>query len=168
MTFPLWTSCSVFLPAHSFTTCSLLFQLTWLSFHSESFQGTLCEAMPKFKGNLWNMSGCLSWLDEFGLKDPAFSCWMCTFGLTLPETNSLPLSIGHPKRKFIFQPLILRCNVSFTEWIQLLFRSRGVSLNRQFCFEFPNHFNKKTQAENGWWFRNPAPVDMININIYII
>ena len=117
---------------------------------------------PGAKGWLWSTESDVSgWIWPQGPQPSV--CWMCTFGLTLPETNSLPLNIGHPKRKFIFQPLILGCNVSFTEWIQLLFRSRGVSLNRQFCFEFPNHFNKKTQAENGWWFRNPAPVDMMNI-----
>ena len=27
---------------------------------------------------------------------------------TLPETNSLPLKIGHPKRKVVFQPYIFR------------------------------------------------------------
>ena len=34
---------------------------------------------------------------------------------TLPETNSLPLKIGHHERKFIFQPLILRGYVRFRE-----------------------------------------------------
>ena len=37
---------------------------------------------------------------------------------TLPETNSLPMKIGHPKRKLVFQPSIFRCeNVSFREGI---------------------------------------------------
>ena len=37
--------------------------------------------------------------------------------ITLPETNSSPLKIGHYKRKFIFQPSIFRCKlaVSFRE-----------------------------------------------------
>ena len=30
---------------------------------------------------------------------------------TLPETNSSPLKIGHPKRKFVFQPSIFRCEL---------------------------------------------------------
>ena len=35
---------------------------------------------------------------------------------TLPETNGLPLKIGHPKRKLVFQPSIFRGeNVSFRE-----------------------------------------------------
>ncbi len=34
---------------------------------------------------------------------------------TLPETNSSPLKIGHPKRKVVFQPSIFRCYVSFRE-----------------------------------------------------
>ena len=38
---------------------------------------------------------------------------------TVPETNSSPVKIGHPKRNFIFQPLIFRCQlaVSFREGI---------------------------------------------------
>ena len=34
---------------------------------------------------------------------------------TLPETNGLPLKIGHPKRKLVFQSSIFRCYVSFRE-----------------------------------------------------
>ena len=34
---------------------------------------------------------------------------------TLPETNSLPLKIGHPKRKPVFQPSTFRCYDSFRE-----------------------------------------------------
>ena len=34
---------------------------------------------------------------------------------TLPETNSLPLKIGLPNRKLVFQPSIFRCYVSFRE-----------------------------------------------------
>ena len=34
---------------------------------------------------------------------------------TLPETNSSPLKIGHPKRKLVFQPSIFRGHVSFRE-----------------------------------------------------
>ena len=34
---------------------------------------------------------------------------------TLPETNSSPLKIGHPKRKLVFQTSIFRCYVSFRE-----------------------------------------------------
>ena len=34
---------------------------------------------------------------------------------TLPETNSSPLKIGHPKRKLVFQPSISRGYVSFRE-----------------------------------------------------
>ena len=30
---------------------------------------------------------------------------------TLPETNSSPLKIGHPKRKRVFQPSIFRCEL---------------------------------------------------------
>ena len=35
--------------------------------------------------------------------------------ITLPETNSSHLKIGHPKRKLVFQPSIFRCYVSFRE-----------------------------------------------------
>ena len=31
--------------------------------------------------------------------------------------NNLPLKIGHPKRRFIFQPSIFRCHVSFREGV---------------------------------------------------
>ena len=34
---------------------------------------------------------------------------------TLPETNSSPLKMGHPKRKLVFQPSIFRDYVSFRE-----------------------------------------------------
>ena len=34
---------------------------------------------------------------------------------TFPETNSLPLKIGHPKRKLVFQPSTFRCYDSFRE-----------------------------------------------------
>ena len=34
---------------------------------------------------------------------------------TLPETNSSPLKMGHPKRKLVFQPSIFRGYVSFRE-----------------------------------------------------
>ena len=34
---------------------------------------------------------------------------------TLPETNSSPLNIGHPKRRVDFQPSIFRCYGSFRE-----------------------------------------------------
>ena len=34
---------------------------------------------------------------------------------TLPETNSSPLKIDHPKRKLVFQPSIFRGYVSFRE-----------------------------------------------------
>ena len=38
---------------------------------------------------------------------------------TLPETNSSPLKIGHPKRKLVFQPQIFKRYVGFREcnWI---------------------------------------------------
>ena len=36
---------------------------------------------------------------------------------TLPETNSSPLKMGHPKRELVFQPSIFRCYVSFREGI---------------------------------------------------
>jgi len=36
---------------------------------------------------------------------------------TLPETNSSPLKIGIPNRKYIFQPSIFRGHVSFREGI---------------------------------------------------
>ena len=35
--------------------------------------------------------------------------WGCLGVVTLPETNSSPLKIGHPKRKTVFQPSIFRC-----------------------------------------------------------
>ncbi len=36
--------------------------------------------------------------------------------VTLPETNSSPLKIGHPKRKLVLKPSIFRFeNVSFRE-----------------------------------------------------
>ena len=43
----------------------------------------------------------------FGVRGPTM--------FTLPETNSLPLKIGHPKRKLVFQPSNFRCYVSFKD-----------------------------------------------------
>ncbi len=42
-------------------------------------------------------------------------------GSTLPETNSLPIKMGLPKRKLVFQPSIFRCYVSFREGIPFFF-----------------------------------------------
>ena len=56
------------------------------------------------------------------------------FFFTLPETNSSPLKIGHPKRKVVFQPWIFRgyvsfreCNGGFYTWKQ------GMTHNKSFC-----------------------------------
>ena len=46
---------------------------------------------------------------------------------TLPKTNSLPLKIGHPNRKLVFQPSIFRGYVSFRE----------CGLKRRIGFGFP-------------------------------
>ena len=52
----------------------------------------------------------------------------------LPKTNSLPMKIGFPKKKLVFQPSIFRCYVSFREcnfvfffWLGLgkLFKTTG-------------------------------------------
>ena len=53
------------------------------------------------------------------------------FKLTLPETDSSPLKIDHPKRKLVCQQCIFRCYVSFRE---------GTSLPQ----ELPHLFLKKT------------------------
>ena len=45
-------------------------------------------------------------------------CWSKP-SVTLPETNSSPLKIGHPKRKLLFQPSIFRGYISFREGIFL-------------------------------------------------
>ena len=48
-------------------------------------------------------------------KDPYYKPISIMECHTLPETNSSPLKIGHPKRKLVFQPSIFRCYVSFRE-----------------------------------------------------
>ena len=56
------------------------------------------------------------------------------FQLTLPETNSSHLKIGHPRRKVVFQPSIFRCYVRFPR-----------------CISF-----KKYVAFWGWMSKNPC------------
>ena len=62
-----------------------------------------------------SISGCRVW--EVTLDHPGapFPRKKTKLKITLPETNSLPLKIGHPKRKLVFQPSIFRCYVSFRE-----------------------------------------------------
>ena len=51
-------------------------------------------------------------------KDGCYPTWFAEKkGIALPETNSSPLKIGHPKMKLVFQPSIFRCYVSFREGI---------------------------------------------------
>ena len=78
------------------------------------------DPAPRLSSGSFSRSGCRS---EFWSGSPAakktselnekrirWSRWV-----TLPETNSLPLKIGHPKRKLAFQPSIFRGYVSFRE-----------------------------------------------------
>ena len=53
----------------------------------------------------WVMDGSA----ENSGKDVFFSQTHVNHGDTLPETNSSPLKIGHPKGKLVFQPSIFRC-----------------------------------------------------------
>ena len=51
------------------------------------------------------------------LRFPGFwqasTCIYSSFrGCTLPETNSSPLKIFHPKRRLVFQPSIFRCELA--------------------------------------------------------
>ena len=56
--------------------------------------------------------------------------WRCT----LPETNGLPLKIGHPERKIIFQASIFRGYVSFREctscvlWMQETLQKSNIAV----------------------------------------
>ena len=43
------------------------------------------------------------------------SSYSLALKITLPETNSSHLKIGHPNWKVVFQPSIFRCYVSFRE-----------------------------------------------------
>ena len=43
--------------------------------------------------------------------------------VTLPETNSSPLKIGHPKRKVVFQSSIFRCELLVSGRVCLAFRN---------------------------------------------
>ena len=40
----------------------------------------------------------------------SFFCYIWPLKITLPETNSSHLKIGHPKRELVFQPSIFGCN----------------------------------------------------------
>ena len=87
------------------------------------FRGKLLVSGSAYKYTLenwlWNKNNSWRWL--------SYQTWWISIAMsiyrkinvhkcTLPKTNSSPLKIGHPKRKFIFQPLIFRCeNVSFRE-----------------------------------------------------
>ena len=54
------------------------------------------------------------------IEDPIIELNRCIDSLKHPETNSLHLKIGHPKRKLVFQPSIFGCYVSFREGIDRL------------------------------------------------
>ena len=41
--------------------------------------------------------------------------------IAVPETNSSPLKIGHPKRKLVFQPSIFRCELLVSGRVCALF-----------------------------------------------
>ena len=61
---------------------------------------------------------------------------------TLPETNGLPLKIGLPNRKVVFQPSIFRGYVSFREGIYAKFPFIGSiarNLNGLWDAELHNH-----------------------------
>ena len=58
---------------------------------------TLCALLSSFNLS-WDLFWNFSWID--GLVDLSSTGWKSLKSLsTLPETNSLPLKIGHPKRK---------------------------------------------------------------------
>ena len=44
-------------------------------------------------------------------KCPKFGIFSGETAVTLPETNSSPLQIGHPNRKLVFQSSIFRCEL---------------------------------------------------------
>ena len=86
------------------------------------------------------VSGVLTWggkgNDRFGDLSRADEicpenrkCWyVLPFGcgnlirlVAIPETNSSTLKTGHPKRKFLFQPLVFRGHVSFREGRTIFF-----------------------------------------------
>ena len=54
--------------------------------------------------------------------------------ITLPETNSSPLKIGHPKRKLVFQPSIFGSYVSFREGRVDFFHQKKQMLRRATFF----------------------------------
>ena len=54
--------------------------------------------------------------------------------ITLPESNSSPLKIGHPKRKLVFQPSIFGSYVSFREGRVDFFHQKKQMLRRATFF----------------------------------
>ena len=81
----------------------LCFSLTQKKYHFYS------KNVPKCKTRIW-------WICVDGFETHMKRCGGVV--ITLPETNSYPMKIGHPKRKLRFQASIFRCNVIFREGTQ--------------------------------------------------
>ena len=60
---------------------------------------------------------CSQGLSEFQRRSVPRDNKKCSIraGLTLPETNSSHLKMGHPKKKLVFLPSVFRCYVSLRE-----------------------------------------------------
>ncbi len=75
-----------------------------------------CKIDPLCKLHIPFKEGILGCQSEI----PRYPMWVCrdasqNYGVTLPETNSSPLKIGHPKRKLVFQPTIFRCKLGVSK-----------------------------------------------------
>ena len=85
---------SMAMPVLSFTSSSLS------TFLQTTKKPMSCAAWVCCK---WNLICVFFFADGETSKSQIFSA-----GITLPETNSSPVKLGHPKRKFIFQSSIFR------------------------------------------------------------
>ncbi len=73
-----------------------------------------------WKGDCPRPYRAAEWRRGFGLSDVSdiqdgFTC-LVPLKYTLPETNSLPVKIGHPKMNFLFQASIFRENLAVVSW----------------------------------------------------
>ena len=95
---------------------------------------------------------------------------------TLPECNSSPLKIGHPKRKWIiFQPLIFRGYVSFRKgrWSKV---TRPYSVHGQPCWPWipqdwcqlrsRNRTHQWHSSDNPAWFGRSSKMNAYNLQVY--
>ena len=114
------------------------YDIIWQCYSNYPLEIQANRMVPKW------LSSVLSHVSSFHLKmgyllfgyDPTSKPWITSNSkpqspITLPETNSSPLKLGHPKRQFIFQPSIFRD--------ELLVSGRVVTTDLVNQFVNPNH-----------------------------